>query len=208
MLFRRKKKNLQGIYRKGDSSAVKKKTIWPLHPNRRVIRYQNYPFQSPHLPKTSFFFSYTFLTARKGQWRIFRKRAISTKKTFIMLTLPLATFFMKLVWRMYNTGTVYMSTHSNMLLRQVLTASMELKSRYKVALWENSLVVSKLFLWDWTMKPPTNVRFNENLRTFREKTTKFPEDYEFLVRPLLLISHNGYNVETRWIQPTHFRWTW
>ena len=62
-----------------------------------------------------------------------------------MLTLPLAAFFMKLVWRMYNTGTVYMSTHSNMLLRQVLKASMELKSRYKVALWENSLVVSKLF---------------------------------------------------------------
>ena len=145
MLFRRKKKNLQGIYRKGDSSAVKKKTIWPLHPNRRVIRYQNYPFQSPHLPKTSFFFSYT-LTARKGQWRIFRKRAISRQKTFIMLTLPLATFFMKLVWRMYNTGTVYMSTHSNMLLRQVLKVSMELKSRYKVALWENSFtLVSKLF---------------------------------------------------------------
>ena len=39
------------------------------------------------------------------------------------------------------------------------------------------------------MKPPTNVRFNENLPTFREKTTKFPEDYEILVRPLLLRSH-------------------
>lgn len=50
---------------------------------------------------------------------------------------------------------------------------------------------------------------NENPRTFREKQmTKCPEDYEILVWTLLVRSRNGYNVEKRWIQQTHFRWMW
>lgn len=124
-----KKKELTRNLQEGGLICCKKKKIWPLHQNRRVIRYQNYPFQSPHLPKTSFFFSYTFLTARKGQWRIFRKRAISTKARKHLLCWHF--HWLHSLWNLYEQCTT--QEQSLCLLTQTC---------YYAKYWR--------FLWNWS----------------------------------------------------------